>query len=711
MPMEEISSTAELARVGVFLCACGGQISTTLDIHELARRAAGMPGVVYTACEDYPCSPGGRERLLAAIRENKLERVALAGCAPRLVEKLFGAVMHQAGRPADALAVVDIREAAAWMHAGDPQGGLRKAAAAIEMGIAHLQLAQTVPVRSGPMTRAALVLGSELGALTVALALAEQQVPVTLVESGETVGVSLPGAPPELRQLTQERGRAVLAHPGIQVMQHTHLRLLGGHPGCYQAWLEQRGQTSVLNVGVVVAANRGTLKELGSLRWLDRSRIKSQTEFEQELEGGKAGDTPDFHDVVFYLCAEESQRIHCSRMCCGYGFRQAIRIKELYPQANVTILFRELYLGERGEAELARARQLGVTFFRYRHAAPPVIGDNAVDVQDLLTGVPVQIPYDRVVMSMPLVPAADTAHLAALLDLPLDEWGFLAEGRLRLRPGRYADPGVYVLGSARLPAGATEALFQAYLAAARALRLLDREEIRVDAPVALIDAQLCTGCGNCPQVCPVDAIHLERRDGILSLSEVDGLRCIGCGNCVVVCPVKAITLPGWENAQIPAQISAALDAARFAPGEPRILVLACEWSAYAAAEAAGRRHIAVPACARLLRMNCSARFDPYHILWAFLNGADGVLLGACPAGECHYGMGNLYAQERVEILQGELASHHIDPHRLRLEAFRVDDGEKFAQVIDRFVRDLRVHRLNGEAVPSGTLREAPVTAR
>lgn len=190
----------------------------------------------------------------------------------------------------------------------------------------------------------------------------------------------------------------------------------------------------------------------------------------------------------------------------------------------------------------------------------------------------------------------------------------------------------------------------------------------------------------------MSAINLEKRDGVLSLSEVNVLRCIGCGNCVVVCPAKAITLPGWNDAAILAQISAALKPPP-TPGEgdektkrdTRVVALSCEWSAYAAADIAGVRRIAYPPEVRIIRMNCSARFDPNLILWAFLNGADGVFLGACHPGECHYGSGNLYAQERIEVLKKQLAERGFDPSRLNLEFLSGDDGEKFAQSIIDFV--------------------------
>ena len=334
-----------------------------------------------------------------------------------------------------------------------------------------------------------------------------------------------------------------------------------------------------------------------------------------------------------------------------------------------------------------------MTFFRYRRNRPPIISDQTVEVLDTLTGEPVRIPYDRAVLTMPLIPQDNAQNLAALLSLPQDEAGFLAEPRVQLRPGRYTDPGIYVLGSAQQPADTTDALFQAYLTSSRAVRFLRQDSIKVQTPVASIDPVLCTGCGNCPQVCPTQAVRLEKRDGLLSLSEVDFLRCIGCGSCVVVCPVKAITLPGWDNIEIPAQIQAGLQSRL--NGGVKVIALACEWSAYAAADMAGARRIPYPPNVRILRMNCSARFDPYHILWAFLNGADGVFLGACPPGECHYGIGNLFAQERVEKLKKELAAHGIDPRRLHLEFMTVENGAKLAHALDDFVTSLQTDFAQG----------------
>jgi len=601
--------------------------------------------------------------------------------------------------------MANIREQCAYVHANEPRVANKKAAGLVEMGVARLARISAEQPRLERVVRSALLIGSDLRGLTVALSLADNGIPLTLAEHASGFGAATPD---DLRKHTRQRtidmGQLALAHPQIEVLFNAQVVEVTGHPGDYIVHVQGGGEIAQLNVGAIIVANAAQPKGLGNGQWFDRGRVKTQAEFEAELdEAFIEKRTLDFSDIVMVFCAEESQRKICTRVCCNIGIRQAIQAKELNPDANITILFRELYLGGLGgsyEEEFSQARELGVTFFRYRSEFPPVIGDQSVDIHDTLTGEPIHIPFDRVVLTMPLIPQDNAPKLAALLGLPLDDDGFLAEARMRLRPGRYAEPGIYALGSAQQPADTDESLFQAYLTSSRVIRFLNQDAIKIETPAAQIDADLCTGCGNCPHVCPMDAIKLERTDGILSLTEIDNVRCFGCGNCVVVCPVKAISLPGWDSVEIPVQIQAALQSSTFKGLGSKIIVLACEWSAYGAADLAGARNYHYPADVRIIRTNCSARFDPHHILWAFLNGADGLFLGACPAGECHYGSGNLYAQERMETLRNALAINGIDPGRLRLDFLSVDDGRKFAQLMNEFEGELGeiVHSSSDQAI-------------
>jgi heterodisulfide reductase subunit A len=682
-------SLQEKNRIGIFICECGGRIEGGIDTGELQRQLNQLDGVAYICHEAYPCSKDGQERMRKAIADHSLDRILLAGCTPRMIEKLFRRTIRSAGVDPDLLQIVDIREQVAYVHK-DPQIALIKATSLIEMGVARLTTSSRTQPHSSPVIQKALVIGSGLGSMTTALVLAEQGIQVLFIEETGVLVSESYNLDQNTNQAIIEKSEQVIKHPLIDIFFNSRILEVSGHPGEYKVKVQHEDEITQFEAGSIIVNNGTQMKAPGSGRWYDRLKVKSQYEFEAELkQAADIGQKLTLKDVVMIFCADENQIDHCSRICCNTGIHQALRVKELNPDANVTILFREIYLGGIGEdyeAELVHARSLGVTFFRYRHEAPPTIGET-IDVIDTLTGEPVRLTYDRAVLSMPVIPQENSKTLSALLGLPLDETGFLAEPRVRLKPDRYLEPGIFVLGSAQQPADSEEALFQAYLIAARVQRFLKQKNINLETPVAAIDPNICTGCGNCPQVCPTHAIKLEKREGILSLSEVDGLKCIGCGNCVVVCPVKAISLPGWDNVEIPAQISAALKPKQ--NGSVKVIALTCEWSAYGAADMAGARRLPYPPEILVMRMNCSARFDPYHILWAFLNGADGVFLGACPVGECHYGIGNLYAQERVVKLQTELKAHGIDPRRLRLEYFTVDDGIKFSREVTDFVKQLK----------------------
>jgi heterodisulfide reductase subunit A2 len=693
----ETLETPSPISIGVVVCDCGGKISELIDTQALCQCASMLPDVVYTAHEAFPCSKDGRQRILKSIKEHGLNRLLIAGCSPRLVRDLFRRTGQSMGLARSFVNIANIREQCVYPHSVEKNLAFNKAADLIEMGVTRLTVVSAEHPRIGRVVKSALIIGSDLSGLTVALALAEKGFQVILVERSSGFGTTLTDdLLKRTRQQTIEKGQAVENHLLIRTLFDARITEVTGHPGDYLVRVQQNDQSLTYPVGAIVVANAAQPKKLDETQWFDHNKVKTQAEFEAELEeASRDNNQLNLDNVVMILCAEETQRERCSRVCCNIGIRQAILTKQLNPEAKVTVLFRELYLGgleEDYQNQLIRAREMGVTFFRYRQNRPPVISSQSIDILDTLTNEPLRVPYDRAVLSMPLVPQDNTATLAALLGLPLDEDGFLAEPRVRLRPGRYAEPGIYALGSAQQPADTAESLFQAYLTSSRVMRFLAQDTIKVETPAAKIEPALCTGCGNCPQVCPTSAIRLEKQDGILSCSEVDELRCIGCGNCVVVCPSKAIRLPGWDDTEIPIQISAALHSRSVKNAEGKIVVLACEWSAYAAADLAGVRHLTYPANVRIIRTNCSARFDPYHILWAFLNGADGVFLGACPPGECHYGAGNLFAEERVEALKKELAEHNFDPRRLHLEFFSVDDGKKFAASLTDFVN--QVHELN-----------------
>jgi F420-non-reducing hydrogenase iron-sulfur subunit len=123
--------------------------------------------------------------------------------------------------------------------------------------------------------------------------------------------------------------------------------------------------------------------------------------------------------------------------------------------------------------------------------------------------------------------------------------------------------------------------------------------------------------------------------------------------------------------------------------EPRVVGFFCKWCTYAGADLAGTSRKQYPPNGVAVRVNCSGRVDPQHILWAFREGADGVLLGGCHPGDCHYQDGNYNTMRRLSLLKPMLKELGIDPDRVRLEWISAAEGDKLVRVMNEFVDAIR----------------------
>lgn len=123
--------------------------------------------------------------------------------------------------------------------------------------------------------------------------------------------------------------------------------------------------------------------------------------------------------------------------------------------------------------------------------------------------------------------------------------------------------------------------------------------------------------------------------------------------------------------------------------EPQIMCFICKWCTSAAADMAGTSRIPYSPNNVNIRVMCSSRVDPQHILYAFREGADGVLIGGCHPGDCHYVEGNYKTLRRVTLFKIMLRDLGIDPARLRLEWISAAEGQKFAATVNEFTEQIR----------------------
>jgi F420-non-reducing hydrogenase iron-sulfur subunit len=125
------------------------------------------------------------------------------------------------------------------------------------------------------------------------------------------------------------------------------------------------------------------------------------------------------------------------------------------------------------------------------------------------------------------------------------------------------------------------------------------------------------------------------------------------------------------------------------PWEPRIVAFFCNWCTYTAADLAGVSRLKYAANTRVIRLMCSGRVDPQFIVQALTSGADGVLIGGCHPGDCHYVEGNYKMLRRFEMLRHVLGGMGIEPARVRLEWISAAEGEKVKSVINRMVEEIK----------------------
>jgi len=279
--------------------------------------------------------------------------------------------------------------------------------------------------------------------------------------------------------------------------------------------------------------------------------IINQLELEQRLKEGKV----NAQNIIMIQCVGSriEERKYCSNICCMIAIKNAMLIKELNPDVNLIILFRDIQTqGVIYEAYYRKAREQGIVFIKYNPEKPPVVKKHTIEVYNEYLNQNMNIPYDLVVLSTPLIANEDAEELAKMLKVPLDENHFFLEAHVKLRPVDFATDGIFVCGSAHWPVDIPESIIQGYAAASRASTILSKDILEVEGAIAKVNKELCVGCGICIKICPYNAITKDEE----GLAEIMEAVCKGCGLCGATCPEKAITNLHFTTEQIISQIFA-----------------------------------------------------------------------------------------------------------------------------------------------------------
>ncbi|MDY6965276.1 MAG: CoB-CoM heterodisulfide reductase HdrA2 [Halobacteriota archaeon] len=767
-------------RVGVYVCHCGLNIASFVDIEEVVRYFEEQDDVTVARQIDYACSDAGQDVIKKDIRELEIDRVVVASCSPRMHEPTFRRCIEDAGLNPYLLEMVNIREQCSWTHSEERALATQKVKDLIRMGVAKAWRLKPLEKITVKVNKDVLIVGGGVAGIHAALDLAKAGIKVFMVERSPTIGghmalfnevfptndcsicvlapkmvdvstdqnitlftnsdlVSVDGSVGNFKVKVRRRPRFVdeekckgcidicadvcpIEVPnesdfGIGSRRSIYLPIPQSIPlvavidpkscvgcklceeACEADAIDyyQKEEEIELNVGGIIVATGYDLFDATIKSEYGYGHLKdvvTNMEFERMLNasGPTRGQVLRISDrkipekIAFILCVgsrDENTNSYCSRVCCMASMKNAYLMKEQYPDTDITIFYTDIRAsGEGYEEYYLKTQKMGIKYTRGRvsSAEESEEGKVALWYEDTTMDEIYREDFDMVVLANGLIPSEGSLELSSVLNLAKNPDGFFAPLHIKMNPMDTQISGVFIAGCATGPKDIQSSIAQGYAASSRVQSLLGKGEIELDPMSAHVIEDICNGCKLCVDVCKFENIKI-----IDKKAHVDELSCKGCGSCAAACPTGAIEMKNFTDEQITSQINAAFPKSEY----PYIIAFLCNWCSYGAADLAGSLRIQYPTNVRVIRVLCAGRVNPKFVLEAFEGGADGVLVTGCRLDECHYVQGNYDAKRRIDILKHIIKSMGFHERRLRIEWLSAAEGQKFADIVESFVEEIK----------------------
>jgi heterodisulfide reductase subunit A len=562
LPAERVVAEDEELRIGVFICHCGTNIASVVDVQAVAEYARTLPGVVYADHPLYTCSQDSVEKIREIIEEHNLNRVVTSACSPTTHEPLFMSTLQQAGLNKHYFDMANIRDQCSWVHPNDPELATEKSKRLTRMAVANVTVGEPLDELEFEVDSRLLVVGGGVAGMTAAIEAARHGFGVYLVERDVQLGG-------QLRNLSRSDNggkfseflagliEKIGADQRIKVFLNSEIVEQSGFVGSFESEIVMpSGATRLLRHGGILIATgakeyRPELYGLGS-----HDAVMTQTDFGRALES-EAAEHWQHLRLVMVQCAGsrcEEHLPYCSRICCNQAVRNSLRVKERHPGARVDVLYRDMRCYGLGEIEYRQARLAGVNFIRFdpEDNRPEIkVEETGIEIRvnDPSINLPVTIRADLLVLSTGME-ARDTEELASMLRVPRNKSGFFIEAHAKLRPVDLASEGLFMAGTAHGPKSSSEAIAQAQAAVARVATLLSKSSLKMSGVVSTVDPTNCAVCLTCVRACPYGIPFINDQHS----AEINPALCQGCGICVAECPAKTITLGRFDDSNIEAKI-------------------------------------------------------------------------------------------------------------------------------------------------------------
>jgi len=449
------------------------------------------------------------------------------------------------------------------MH--EPEKATEKAKDLVRSVVAKASLLKPLKKPQISVTPVGLVIGGGVSGMTAALELAKQGFDVHLVEKKEALGGHLRTLHYLLEKNNpQEKLAALVKEVSGNEKIHLHLGAevvdVSGFVGNFKSKIRQNdGEEKTVEHGIVIVASGAVEYEPTEYLYNNDPRVITQHELEERLSNGRFKED----NVVMIQCvgARNDEHPNCSRICCGQAIKNALKIKEINPEAEIHVLYKDIRSYGFKEDYYREAASKGVLFTNYEDERKPQVsledGKLHVAFWEPVIREEIEVEPDLIVLSAATMPNPDNKRIAEMLKVPLTKDGFFLEAHMKLRPVDFATEGVFLCGMAHSPKYIDESIAQACAAAARAATILSKPTLEMEGIVANVNEDFCGGCKICESLCPYHAVEMKEKDGKTVAHVLEAL-CKGCGVCGAACPTKAITMGHFTNEEILAQVKATL---------------------------------------------------------------------------------------------------------------------------------------------------------
>jgi len=726
---------ADERKIGVYIYS-GDGIAESFDCNKLAENIKEDSSIAVCKIMKNLCTKKGADEIRNDIDTEGLGAVVIGASSQRYHTDIFtfeNTIMER----------VNLREAVAWTHEPNDEQTFALALDYMKMGIEKARMVGIPEPMVLDINDTVMVVGGGVTGMNAAIASAKAGYRVVLAEKASELG----GFYRKLYKLTPRKApyysleentcealiAEVMSIPRIKVLTNCTIEETSGQPGMFDVKAKVNGEELTFQVGTIVQAtgwkpyNPNKLEHLGYGKF---KNVVTNIEIEEFANNGgikRKSDGGDIKSVTFIQCAgsrDENHLPYCSNVCCMSSLKQAMYIREKYPNAAVYVIYKDIRTPGNYEKFYKRMQNEDSIFLTKGEIVEMRENEDdtiSLDVDNTLLDEKITIKSDLVVLATGLVPASGPERVVATAkeaesetvkvedpkdpvlnlkyiqgpELPTLHYGF-PDSHYICFPYETRRTGIYAAGAVRAPMDTASAKNDAYGASLKAIQCI--ENIRKGTAVHPRSGdktypdfffQRCTQCKRCTEECPFGALQ----EDVKGTPQPNPNRCRRCGICMGACPERIISFKNYSVQIVSAMIKSIYIPTEEEDGQatPRIIAFMCENDAYPSLDIAARKGFKISPYIRIIPVRCLGSVSTSWIADSLSKGFDGAILFGCKYGDdyqCHFIKGSELANKRMENVQEKLKQLVLEPERVELHMLSLDEFDKLPEIMNKFAKTI-----------------------